>query len=161
MTDLGKTEPDRQEILIVEDTPTSLQFLTRVLTGQGYRVRPATDGPLALQSVAAKLPDLILLDVRMPDMDGYEVCRRLKSDERCRKVPVIFISALNDLSEKVEGFRAGGVDYITKPFEAEEVLARVRIHLSLKELTENLEQKGRRANREADHRQPPAPAGNL
>ncbi len=141
MTDLGKTEPDRQEILIVEDTPTSLQFLTRVLTGQGYRVRPATDGPLALQSVAAKLPDLILLDVRMPDMDGYEVCRRLKSDERCRKVPVIFISALNDLSEKVEGFRAGGVDYITKPFEAEEVLARVRIHLNLKELTENLERK--------------------
>lgn len=141
MTEIGRKKLEYHEILVIEDTPASLQFLTQLLTGQGYRVRPATDGLLALQSVAARVPDLILLDVKMPDMDGYEVCRRLKSDERSRKVPVIFISALNDLSEKVRGFKAGGVDYITKPFEAEEVLARVNIHLNLKELTEDLEQK--------------------
>ena len=143
MTVLGRTNANRREILVVENNPLSLRFLTRVLVEQGYRVRPAADGPLALQSVAAKAPDLILLDVKMPDMDGYEVCRRLKSNERSRKVPVLFISALNDLSEKVKGFKAGGVDYITKPFEAEEILARVEIHLNLKELTEDLEEKVR------------------
>jgi DNA-binding response OmpR family regulator len=86
------------------------------------------------------MPDLILLDVLMPDMDGYEVCRQLKSDERKRKVPVIFISALGEVTKKVEGFDAGGVDFISKPFEAEEVLARVRTHLRLQELTDRLEQ---------------------
>ncbi len=139
MNDPRRKKQDHREILIVEDTPTSLQYLTKILTGHGYRVRPATDGPLALQSVAARVPDMILLDVKMPDMDGYEVCRRLKTNERSRRIPVIFISALNDLSEKVKGFKAGGVDYITKPFEAEEVLARVRTHLNMKELTEDLE----------------------
>ncbi len=148
MTELERTNANRREILVVEDNPLSLRFLTRVLAEQGYRVRPATDGPLALQSVAAKAPDLILLDVKMPDMDGYEVCRRLKSDQRSRRVPVLFISALNDLSEKVKGFQAGGVDYITKPFEAEEILARVEIHLSLKELTEDLEEKVRERTEE-------------
>ncbi len=148
MTALGRTNENRREILVVEDNPASLRFLTRILADHGYRVRPATDGPLALQSAAAKAPDLIMLDVKMPDMDGYEVCRRLKSDEKSRRVPVIFISALNDLSEKVKGFQAGGVDYITKPFEAEEILARVKIHLDLKELTEDLAQKVRERTEE-------------
>jgi len=136
-----KTE--QQEILVVEDTPASLQLLTGILTNQGYRVRPASNGRLALRSIDVELPDLILLDVKMPEMDGYEVCRRLKAEERSRQIPVIFISAFGDTAEKVEGFKAGGVDYITKPFEPEEVLARVRTHLRLRELTESLEQKVR------------------
>ena len=134
-------EKDQPEILVVDDTPASLQLLTGILTGHGYRVRPAADGSLALQTTAARRPDLILLDVKMPDINGYEVCRRLKADEKSCKIPVIFISALGETVEKVEGFKAGGVDYITKPFEPEEVLARVGTHLRLQELTEGLEQK--------------------
>ncbi len=140
MPDHASQKRDQQEILVVDDTPASLQLLTGILTGHGYRVRPSSDGRFALQSVASELPDLILLDVKMPDMDGYEVCRRLKADERSRKIPVIFISALGETTEKVEGFNAGGVDYITKPFEPEEVLARVGVHLRLWELTERLEE---------------------
>lgn len=129
------------DILIVDNSPDSLKILSRILKEPGYRVRPTTNGQHALKSVAARLPDLILLDVKMPDMDGYAVCRRLKSDEYSRNVPVIFISALGETAKKVEGFKAGGVDYITKPFQAEEVLARVRIHLHLRELTEHLEKR--------------------
>ncbi len=136
-----RQKTDQQEILVVDDTPANLQLLTGILTGHGYRVRPAADGRLAMQSVAARLPDLILLDVKMPDIDGYEVCRHIKANEQSRKIPVIFISALGDTAEKIEGFKAGGVDYITKPFEPEEVLARVGTHLRLWELTERLEQK--------------------
>ncbi len=141
MLDHETIKTDQQEILVVDDTPASLQLLTGILTGHGYRVRPSSDGRFALQSVAARIPDLILLDVKMLDMDGYEVCRRLKADELSRKIPVIFISALGETAERVEGFNAGGVDYITKPFEPEEVLARVGTHLRLWELTERLEQK--------------------
>lgn len=128
------------EILAVDDTPDSLRLLTNLLTQAGYRVRPATNGSLALKSVAAKTPDLILLDISMPGMDGYEVCRRLKADERSNRIPVIFISAFGDTQQKVTGFEAGGLDYITKPFEAEEVLARVRTHLRLRQAEEALRQ---------------------
>ncbi len=128
----------REEILVVDDTPASLRLLTELLTQHGYRVRPADDGALALKSVAAKTPDLILLDVNMPGMDGYEVCRRLKADEKSSRIPVIFISAFGDTRQKVTGFEAGGLDYITKPFEAEEVLARVRTHLRLRQAEEAL-----------------------
>ena len=127
-----------EEILVVDDTPASLRLLTELLTQHGYRVRPASDGALALKSVAAKTPDLILLDVNMPGMDGYEVCRRLKADEKSSRIPVIFISAFGDTRQKVTGFEAGGIDYITKPFEAEEVLARVRTHLRLRQAEEAL-----------------------
>ena len=127
-----------EEILVVDDTPASLRLLTELLTQHGYRVRPADDGALALKSVAAKTPDLILLDVSMPGMDGYEVCRRLKADEKSSRIPVIFISAFGDTRQKVTGFEAGGIDYITKPFEAEEVLARVRTHLRLRQAEEAL-----------------------
>jgi len=127
------------EILIVDDIPANLKLLTDILTEEGYRVRPAGGGYLALRSVAIRLPDLILLDVKMPDMDGYEVCRRLKSDEKSRHIPVLFVSALDDTADKVKGFMAGGVDYITKPFQAEEVLARVEMHLALHRLQEQLE----------------------
>ena len=125
-----------EDILVVDDTPANLRLLTDLLAKHGYRVRPASDGALALKSVAAKNPDLILLDVSMPDMDGYEVCRRLKADEQSSRIPVIFISAFGDTHQKVTGFEAGGVDYITKPFEAEEVLARVRTHLQLRRAEE-------------------------
>ncbi|MCX5829230.1 MAG: response regulator [Deltaproteobacteria bacterium] len=131
---------DQREILVVDDDPASLQLLTDILARHGYRVRPANGGEIALRSVAARLPDLTLLDVKMPDLDGYEVCRRLKADEQSRKVPVIFISALGETANKVEGFTAGAVDFITKPFEPEEVLARVGTHLRLHELAEQLEQ---------------------
>ena len=132
---------EQYDILIVDDTPDNLKILNRMLKERGYRVRPATNGRHALKSVAARRPDLILLDVKMPGMDGYEVCRRLKSDEHSRHVPVIFISALGETAQKVEGLKAGGVDYITQPFETAEVMARVEIHLQLHELTEQLEQK--------------------
>jgi DNA-binding response OmpR family regulator len=128
-------------ILVVDDASANLLLLTNLLTGHGYTVHPASDGELALEFVQSILPDLILLDIRMPGMDGYEICRRLKADERTRSIPIIFISILEDEYDKVKGFQAGGVDYITKPFQPEEVLARVRTHLSLRELAENLEQK--------------------
>lgn len=134
-------ETGRYEILVVDDTPDNLRFLTRILTDHGYKVRPASGGLLALRSTAVKTPDLILLDVKMPDMDGFEVCRRLKADERNRDIPVLFISAMGEIAEKAKGFEAGGVDYITKPFETDEVLARIGIHLRLHELNERLEQK--------------------
>lgn len=136
---MNTARPSR--ILVADDTTANLQLLTNLLTEQGYAVHPASDGELALEFVRATLPDLILLDIRMPGMDGYEVCRRLKADERSRAVPVIFISILEDARDKVRGFKAGAVDYVTKPFLPEEVLARIQIHLRLRELTERLEQK--------------------
>ena len=129
-----KPLPHSVEILVVEDTPASLHLLTELLTREGYTVRQAQDGEMGLLSVAARLPDLIMLDVRMPVMDGFEVCRRLKSDARTAGVPVIFLSALQDTEAKVWGFRLGAVDYIAKPYDAEEVLARVRTHLELRTL---------------------------
>ena len=138
MSEDNKPTSAPEDILVVDDTPANLRLLTGLLAKHGYRVRPASDGALALKSVAAKIPDLILLDVSMPDMDGYEVCRRLKADEQSRRIPVIFISAFGDTRQKVNGFEAGGIDYITKPFEAEEVLARVRMHLRLRHAEEAL-----------------------
>lgn len=135
------------EILVVEDTPYSLDLLSELLTQAGYTVRPAQEGRMALRSAQVRPPDLILLDVRMPGIDGYEVCRRLKSDERTREVPVIFLSALREADDKLNGFQLGAVDYIAKPFQPEEVLARVRTHIELRHLQTNLE--GRVAERTA------------
>ena len=118
-------------IVIVDDQPNNLRVLSGILQQAGYKVRPALDGKFALQSIKSSPPDLILLDIRMPEMDGYEVCRRLKADEQTREIPVIFISALQDVEDKLSAFRAGGVDYVAKPFQVEEVLARVRAHLNL------------------------------
>jgi signal transduction histidine kinase len=127
-------------ILVVDDVPDNLQLLMGILSDSGYEVRPASDGEFALQSAWASLPDLILLDIRMPDMDGYAVCERLKADERTRDIPVIFISGLHEVNDKVKGFALGGVDYITKPFQPEEVLARVQTHLTLRDLQKNLQE---------------------
>jgi diguanylate cyclase (GGDEF)-like protein/PAS domain S-box-containing protein len=119
------------DILIVDDSPENLKFLKSILTEAGYRVRPATNGELALQSVQAKLPVLIFLDISMPVMDGLEVCRRLKADEKTQAIPIIFASAFTDTAEKIKGFELGAVDYVTKPLNAQEVLMRLAIHLSL------------------------------
>lgn len=118
-------------ILIVDDTPENLTVLRDILVRAGHRVRPVLQGALALKSAIAEPPDLILLDIMMPGMDGYETCRRLKEELRTRDVPVLFISALDATESKVRGFEAGALDYILKPFRAEEVLARVRTHLAL------------------------------
>jgi len=132
------------EILAVDDTPHNLDILSSILSARGYRVRAAISAEMALMSLNSALPDLILLDVRMPGLNGYDLCRRLKSDERTRDVPVIFVSALDDPLDKVEAFAAGGLDYVTKPFHAEEVLARVETHLRLRRLRLDIEEKNRR-----------------
>jgi len=126
-------------ILIVDDTPANLRLLSQMLAEQGYRVRPVPDGPLALEATRAEPPDLILLDIRMPEMDGYEVCEHLKADAQTRDIPIIFISALGETQDKVRAFTAGGVDYVTKPFQVEEVLARVETHLALRKLQKQLQ----------------------
>jgi len=118
-------------VMIVDDNPNNLKVLGGMLQQTGYKVRPALSGELALRSLRTGLPDLILLDIRMPEMDGYEVCRQIKADATLADVPVIFISALQDMEDKVHAFQAGGVDYIVKPFQLEEVLVRVRTHLEL------------------------------
>lgn len=134
----GQSKPPA-DILIVDDVPQNLDLLNHILARAGYAVRMARDGSSALDAVREKPPDLILLDIRMPEMDGFEVCRHIKTRDTTRDVPVIFISGLQDAADKVKGFHAGGVDYITKPFDRADVLARVRIHLDLHGLRKNLE----------------------
>jgi signal transduction histidine kinase len=127
-------------ILVVDDSPDNLRLLMGILSPRGYEVRPASDGEFALQSACSSPPDLILLDIKMPDMNGYAVCEQLKADDRTHDIPVIFISALTEVVDKVKGFALGGVDYITKPFQAEEVLARVETHLTLRSLQQRLQE---------------------
>lgn len=126
------------EILIVEDTASSLKLLSDILTKAGYRVRPASDGELSLRSVQARRPDLILLDFRLPGMNGVEVCRRLKDDPATRDIPVIFISVSGDAKLKVMALKAGAVDYVTKPIEPSEVLARIDTHLTIYRMRRDL-----------------------
>jgi len=126
-------------IVIVDDNPNNLRVLSSMLQQFGYKVRPALDGAMAIKSIIANPPDLVLLDIRMPEMDGYEVCRQLKSNPLTAEIPVIFISALQDTEDKVAAFKSGGVDYITKPFQLEEVLARVKAHLSLYQIQRDLQ----------------------
>jgi PAS domain S-box-containing protein len=126
-------------ILVVDDDPRSLALLTGVLSGEGYRVRPADSGELALASIAANPPQLILLDIRMPGLDGFEVCRRLKAREETRDIPILFLSAATEVQERVDGLRLGAVDFISKPFSRDELLARVQIHIELATLKVELE----------------------
>ncbi len=125
-------------ILIVDDNPKNLQVLGNILREKKHKTAIAKSGVQALKFVEKKLPDLILLDIMMPEMDGFETCQNLKSRNDTKNIPVIFISALTDTSEKLKGFQAGGVDYITKPFQQEEVFARVDAHLKLKHSQEDL-----------------------
>lgn len=126
-------------ILIVDDNPNNLQVLGALLGQAGYKVRPAISGEVALRAIELALPDLILLDVRMPGIDGYETCRRLRANSRSQDIPVIFISAMQDTVDKLTGFQVGGVDYVAKPFQSEEVLARVKTHVQLHRMQQNLE----------------------
>ncbi|MGE0084725.1 MAG: response regulator [Desulfococcaceae bacterium] len=139
-------------VLIVDDTPANLHLLRTILSGHGYAVKSAPDGAFALNYSRLKPPDLILLDIRMPEMNGYQVCEALKADERTRSVPVIFVSALQDSTDKVMAFSAGGVDFITKPFNREEVLARVRTHLNLRKMQMELENRNSEFCRELAER---------
>ncbi|MEI6435880.1 MAG: response regulator, partial [Bacteroidota bacterium] len=125
---LNQTIPN---ILIVDDIPDNLQILGGILDANGYRVREVPTGMLALQVAEKEKPDLVLLDIMMPDMNGFEVCRLFKKNENLNDVPIIFISALNDTNDIVAALKAGGVDYITKPFRHEEVKARVATHLKI------------------------------
>ncbi len=125
-------------ILIVDDVPDNLQVLSDILIHEGFTVRPVTSGAMALRTVAAALPQLVLADIKMPGMDGYELCRRLKADERTREIPVLFISALGETKDKVRAFEVGGVDYVTKPFQSGEIVARVRTHLAMNEMRRSL-----------------------
>ncbi len=127
------------DILAVDDVSENLKLLLNLLIPAGYKVRPASNGAEALDAVMEKKPDLILLDIKMPGMDGFEVCKRLKADSQLKKIPIIFISALGETADKVKAFHAGGVDYITKPFQEEEVLMRVQTHLELHRMRMNLE----------------------
>lgn len=124
-------ESHETDVLIVDDTLANLQLLTSILKEEGYKVRPASSGAMALQAIERKIPDLILLDIKMPEMNGYEVCQQLKAQHHTCEIPIIFISALSDVSDKVKAFSVGGVDYINKPFQFEEVKARVSTHLKL------------------------------
>jgi adenylate cyclase len=132
-----------KDILIVDDMPDNLRLLSTMLTCYGYHVRKAISGQLALQGAEISPPDLILLDINMPKMNGYQVCEKLKLSEKTKDIPVIFISALDDVMEKVKAFEVGGVDYITKPFQIEEVLARVQNQLSLRLLQSQLQLQAR------------------
>ncbi len=146
---------EKDKVLMVDDNPTNLQVLQATLEGRGYRLLAARDGASALAVTTKAEPDLILLDIMMPEMDGYEVCRRLKADPATFEIPIIFLSALTQTEDKVKGLELGAVDYITKPFQPEEVIARVNTHLTLRclqqqlsvanaeltELNENLEKK--------------------
>ncbi|NER49795.1 MAG: response regulator [Symploca sp. SIO1A3] len=134
----------KQNILIIDDTPENLHFLSNGLTRKGYQVKCAISGSIALLRVFAELPDLILLDIKMPEMNGYEVCEYLKANEKTREIPVIFLSALHEVSDKVKAFASGGVDYITKPFQFEEVLARVENQLTIARLQKQLQQQNLR-----------------
>jgi len=125
-------------ILIVDDLPKNLQVLGNILSNAGYRIAVATNGEQALRILDKKMPDLILLDVMMPGMDGFEVCRKIRSDKRFDNLPVLFVSAKSDTESKVQGFEIGAADYITKPFQAAEVLARVKTHLKLKKAVQTI-----------------------
>ncbi|MBU7585381.1 MAG: hybrid sensor histidine kinase/response regulator [Nostoc sp. TH1S01] len=130
-------------ILIVDDNPTNLSVLSEALASEGWRFRVAVDGESAIAQAERNQPELILLDIQMPGIDGFETCRRLKANPVTQHIPIIFTTALADTESKVQGFSLGAVDYIPKPFAQEEVIARVRVHLQLKQLTQSLEQQVR------------------
>jgi len=142
-TSLSETEliptPDiKADILVVDDTPDNVRFLSKILAEYGYSVRKAISGTMALTAVQTQQPDLILLDIKMPDLDGYEVCQKLKKDPTTESIPVIFLSAWSEVDSKLKGFQVGGIDYITKPFQFEEVIARIETQLTITRLQSQL-----------------------
>ena len=133
-------ERRQMTILVVDDDASNLHLLTNYLAGLGFKVLPLKSGEYVFQLLERRIPELILLDILMPGLDGYEVCRRLKASEKTRDIPIIFMSALNETLDKIKGFRLGGVDYITKPLQLEEVLARIQTHLILRKLQHQLQE---------------------
>jgi len=138
-------------ILIVDDMPDNLRMLSEILQQQGHRVRVLRDVRMVLSSGLIFPPDLILLDIGMTDLSGYEICQQLQADDRTRDIPIIFLSALNDIADKVKALEVGGVDYITKPFQAQEVLARVQTHLTLQQYRAHLAELVNARTRELQH----------
>src|SRR6266542_4756073 len=128
----------KTRILVVDDITKNLQVVGTMLRNAGYEVMPTTSGAQALERVRVQVPDLILLDLMMPEMDGLEVCQRLKADPLTQQIPIIFLTASNEMEHLVKGFEAGAVDYVTKPFNAPELLARVRTHLELQQARQRL-----------------------
>ncbi|ODG98077.1 hybrid sensor histidine kinase/response regulator [Nostoc sp. KVJ20] len=137
----NQTNHNKRNVLVVDDTPDNLRLLSAMLTAQGFEVRKALNGKMALTACQMVLPDVILLDINMPDMDGYQVCQQLKADDKTCEVPVIFISALDDVVDKVKAFDVGGVDYIAKPFHGAEVVLRIENQINLRLLQVKLQEK--------------------
>jgi class 3 adenylate cyclase/CheY-like chemotaxis protein len=131
-------DPRTSDILIVDDKADNIRLLSSILSSQGYTVRKALNGSMALKAVESLAPDLILLDITMPGMSGYEVCKALKANAQTRDIPVIFLSALDEIFDKVKAFEVGGVDYMTKPFQVEEVLIRIKTHVTLHQQRQQL-----------------------
>lgn len=151
MNECGYAE--RGVILIVDDTPANLEVLFNLLIDYGFKILVAEDGESAIQKAEYASPDLILLDIIMPEIDGFETCRQLKAKESTRDIPVIFMTALSETVDKVKGLQVGAVDYITKPLQHEEVLARVQTHLRLRNLTKQLQEQNLQLEREIKQRQ--------
>ncbi|MCP4698655.1 MAG: response regulator [Gammaproteobacteria bacterium] len=145
---MNRDDTGKVSLLIIDDVPANLKVLFNCLDEQHYEVRIAENGANGLAQVAYAPPDLILLDVMMPKIDGFETCRRLKADPKTRDIPVIFMTALSDTADKIKGFEAGAVDYITKPIQHKEVLARVHTHLTLRQLQQSMQQKNLELNQQ-------------
>ncbi|UNU26648.1 response regulator [Microcoleus vaginatus] len=143
-----QTEENKANILIVDDTPENLQVLSATLSDRGYTVRGVINGKMAIRAARSGSPDLILLDIKMPDMDGYEVCIQLKADPQTSEIPVIFISALDEVLDKLTAFKVGGVDFITKPFHVAEVLARIEHQLTIQRLKQQLIERNKELQQE-------------
>lgn len=138
------TDSDQADILIVDDTPDNIRLLSTMLSKRGYRVRPAINGKMAILAAKAVQPDLILLDINMPEMNGYEVCAKLKGEPKTKEIPIIFLSALDNVEDKVKAFEVGGIDYITKPFQFAEVLVRIENQLTIRKLQKTLQKQNDR-----------------
>lgn len=136
-------EKTKETVLIVDDIPDNLQLLTKMLSSNGYIVRAVKSGEAAITSIQKKPPDLILMDIIMPGLNGFDVCRKIKAMKQFKNIPIIFLTALNDVKQKVLAFQSGGVDYITKPFSSEEVLTRIHTHLQLFRLNNELIEKNK------------------
>ncbi|MBW1981811.1 MAG: SpoIIE family protein phosphatase [Deltaproteobacteria bacterium] len=150
MATVADNNVTNEKILLVDDNPTNLQVLYQTLSGRGYKLLVAKNGESALAVARKAAPHLILLDIMMPDIDGYEVCRRLKEDENTSEIPIIFLSALDETEDKVRGLDLGAVDYIAKPFQADEVIARVNTHLTIYRLKREVEQQKAELERELE-----------
>lgn len=149
---LFEAVPKKEYILVVDDTPPNLQLLLTMLTRKGYKARGVVDGAMALSEMQTELPDLVLLDINIPNLNGFQVCQQLKSSDSTRDIPVIFISARDEVLDKIQAFSVGGVDYITKPFQIAEVLARIENQLTLRRLQRQLQEQNERLKQEIEHR---------